>query len=598
VAIKAIETTVSFCFLISLYSCSGLIDGPGGADVQVGASSVRFECKPGDPTSATNIARLTAQEYRLTLKDLLSRITDTATAEAALAAAASGIAALPADSTSGYAIEDLRGAAFRGLDHTVSQSHVDAYYQVATVIGDTLTATSERLGALLGECATDAATDDDPACVEAFIRRVGGLALRRPLEEDEVAFLRDTVYADDEAQAASAVDAASVRDVLAALLSAPGFLYHIEDHGQSIKGKSGQYRLSAFELASRLSYLFWQTMPDESLLAAAEDGSLLDEDVYRAQVERVFDDPRTEATLRGFYSEWLKLDVVPHPESQVGDPRYDVFAGDTVPTAQLRQHMIDEVLDLALYYSQSEGGTLSDLFTTDRSFAKDADLAAIYGVAPWDGQGEPPRLTDGERSGILTRAALLLAEGVDTHPVLKGVLIRRNILCDSLPPPPPNVNRDSDMEPPYTRREFTDNLTMQPGSSCSVCHQIINPLGFVTERFDGLGRLRSEERFILTDGSMLASLPIDTHVTPQVVLGDTTTIDSGVELGRMIAESGKAHACFARHYYRYARRQVESLADDGCALEDLRVALEGGSLRDALISVALHPSFKIRRLGD
>jgi hypothetical protein len=344
--------------------------------------------------------------------------------------------------------------------------------------------------------------------------------------------------------------------------------------------------------------LFWQTMPDEALLAAADDGSLLDEAVYRAQVERVYDDPRMETTLRDFYAEWLELDRVPHPESQVGDPRYDAFAGDTVPTAELRQHMIDEVLDLALYYSRSSTGTLADIFTSDRSFAKDADLAAIYDVEPWDGEGEPPRLSGTERAGVLARAALLIAEGADTNPVLKGVLIRRNILCDNLPPPPPNVNRDGSMTPPYTRRELIDNLTMQPGSSCVVCHTVMNPLGFVTERFDALGRYRSEEPFILTDGSVIASLPVDTHVVPQVILGDKTPVDSAAELGQLIAESGKAHACFARHYYRFASRRVENLLDDGCALEGLRVALMEGSLRDALISVALEPSFKTRRRGD
>src|SRR5690606_14701750 len=124
---------------------------------------------------------------------------------------------------------------------------------------------------------------------------------------------------------------------------------------------------------------------------------------------------------------------------------YDAFAGDIVPTAELRQHMIDEVLDLALYYSRSPSGTLADIFTSDRSFAKHADLAAIYDVEPWDGEGEPPRLPGTERAGVLARAALLIAEGADTNPVLKGVLIRRNILCDNLPPPPPNVNRDGSM---------------------------------------------------------------------------------------------------------------------------------------------------------
>ncbi len=543
-----------------------------------------------------SIARLTQRQYELTLRDFLSQTTDSAAAEEAFGAASASLAVMPPDSSAGYGLEELRGAAFLGLDQNVSQAHVDAYYRVAVAVAGALTNADARLASLMGACATDADASNDASCVEGFVRRVGRVALRRPIEETEVAFLRDTVYGDG--GSGSAIDPAAARDVVTVLLASPQFLYHIEDRGSPVSGKANHFHLTAHELANRLSYFFWQTMPDAELAAKADDGSLLEETVYRAEVERLFDDPRTDATLRQFYAEWLKLDKVPHPYRQVGNPRFDAFAGDLVPTAELRQHMIDEVLDLALHYTRSESGTLSDLFTTDRSFARDADLAGIYGVPTWDGQSEPPQFTDGKRSGILTRAALVSAEGVETHPVLKGVLIRRNILCDSLPPPPPNVNRQSNMEPPYTRREEMEGLTEQPGSSCVVCHEAVNSLGYLTENFDGLGRFRNEEPFFMQDGTLLASLPIDPSGAPQVIANDSTVIQSGVELGRMIAESGKAHACFARHYYRFAARRIEDLVADGCALEALRKGLVEGNLHDALMSVALEPSFKMRRSGD
>ncbi len=594
-ALKAVRTTTVLGLLISLNACSGVIEGSENPAVDVAGTPLTFACDPDADLTPSYITRLTRQQYELTMQGLLTQIAGETIADEAMAAAGPSLSAVPADSSAGYALEELRGAAFRGLDQNVSQSHVDAYYRVAASVGGALTADDAHLEALMGECATDADAGNDASCVEGFVRDLARLALRRPPEESEVAFLRDDVYADG--GSAGAIDAAGARDVIVALLSSPQFLYHVEDRGPAA-GKANHYALTAHELANRLSYFLWQTMPDEELAAAADDGSLLDDEVYRAQAERLFDDPRADATLRDFFSEWLALDKVPHPYRQVGNPRYDAFAGDTVPTPELRQHMIDEVLDLALHTTRAEGGTLSDLFTSDRSFARHEDLASIYGVPPWDGEGEPPRFPDGTRSGILTRAALLSAEGVETHPVLKGVLIRRNILCDSLPPPPPNVNRQSDMEPPYTRREEMEALTMQPGSSCVTCHEAVNPLGFVTETFDGLGRYRTEEPFFAQDGEVMASLPIDTAAAPQVLSGDKTVIQSGVELGRLVAESGKAHACFARHYYRFAARRVEDLASDACALESLRKALVDGNLRDALLSVVLEPSFKMRRAGD
>lgn len=580
-----------------LNSCSGVIEGTDGPNVDISGTPLTFECRPDASLKPTFITRITHRQYELTVRDFLSQIVDEATAGAAFDAAGAAISVIPPDSSAGYGLEELRGAAFKGLDHNMSQAHVDAYYQAAVAVASALTAGDARLEALMGTCATDGDPANDSSCVEGFVRRVGRVALRRPIEEAEVSFLRDTVYADGGA-AGSRIDAAAARDVVTTLLASPQFLYHIEDRGPAAPGKAGHYLLTAHELANRLSYFFWQTMPDAELAAAADDGSLLEEGVYRAQVERLFEHPRTDATLREFYSEWLKLETVPHPYRQVGNARYDAFAGDLVPTPELRQHMIDEVVDLALYYSRSESGTFSDLFTSDRSFARHADLAGIYGVEPWDGESEPPRFTDDKRSGILTRAALVSAEGIETHPVLKGVLIRRNILCDSLPPPPPNVNRTSNMEPPYTRREEMEGLTMQPGSSCVVCHEAVNTLGYLTENFDGLGRFRTEEPFFMQDGSVLATLPVDTAGAPQVLADDATVIQSGVELGKLIAESGKAHACFARHYYRFATRRIEDFVADGCALEALRKGLLEGSLRDALMSVALEPSFKMRRGGD
>ena len=260
--------------------------------------------------------------------------------------------------------------------------------------------------------------------------------------------------------------------------------------------------------------------------------------------------------------------------------------------------MIDDVLDMLAHYTWNEPGGMKELFTSELSFAKDPRLSAIYGVPAWDGVSAPPRLPPGERPGLLTRALFLSTGTANTRPIMKGVFLRRRMLCDALPPPPAGVNAmPPELRSDMTTRQVVTEVTEQPGTSCAGCHATrINPLGFAFEGFDALGRFRTEQRLFDAQGNLLGALPVDTRSVPEVYAGDPRSAAGPAELVQLMLESGKLEACLARNYFRFVFGRWEDEARDGCALERLRRRLaDSGQIRELLKEAALTPEFRRRR---
>jgi hypothetical protein len=239
-----------------------------------------------------------------------------------------------------------------------------------------------------------------------------------------------------------------------------------------------------------------------------------------------------------------------------------------------------------------EGQTFTEFFQSNRSFAVTDDLASIYGVEPWEG-GDPPVFADAQREGLLARAAFLATGLSDTRPIIKGVLIRKAILCEDVLPPPAEVANEP---PPVSDGALSTREAVEGKTStavCQSCHGRLNDLGFVTENFDALGRYRSEQRLFDEDGELVGTVPVDTNSVPAVEEDDETPAAGIADLNRMILASDKPYACFARQYFRFTNSRVENTEADGCALATLKDALTTGrSLRDTLKAVALEKSFK------
>jgi hypothetical protein len=388
-----------------------------------------------------------------------------------------------------------------------------------------------------------------------------------------------------------------VADLVTVLLTSPGFVYQVEMGGDPVPNVSGLYQLSDYEIAARLSYQFWQSTPDDTLLSAAERGELKDDAGFEKALDYVLSSPRAAQALSRFAREWFALDTLRALDSAVGDPVFDAFAGDDVPSPDLRDDMIQELTDSLAYHAFTRDDTLRDWIESPYAFARSEELANIYNTSVWDGSSEPPRFPEGERAGLITRAALLATGSANTRPIMKGVTIRERLLCDRLPPPPPNAgNNPPELSPTLTTREVVEALTEQPGSSCAGCHVgQINPLGFATENYDALGRLRETQPLFSGDGSLLAERAVDTVTTPGVWPTDKTESSGAHDLTQLLVESGKVEACFARQFVRFAQARQEDEAVDGCALEAVRASLaRGESLRAALRSYALLPAFRQR----
>jgi len=565
--------------------------GAGGGTATTGGGTTQttpwaptlFACDAQQRPAELPLRRLSQRQYSNVVTELIGRAgLAAADRTAVLSSVRDDVALFPLDRMVGVPGEKHGG--FTRLDQALQQGHIDASYTLATTLGRELTSTAARRTALVGACATDTATTNDAQCLRDFLTRFGRLVHRRPLTPEDLTFYSSVA-------GTTPVDAAVLADVIALLLTSPQFLYHFEEGDPAA---SGPTPLDAYALASRLSFHFWQTMPDDALLATAQDGSILTEAGYRAQVTRLFADARTNASLDDFFGQWWRVDELGPLNTRVGTPVFDAFAGTDAPSATLNDEMNAEVLELARFVTRADA-PLGELLTSRKAFARTPALAALYGQPAWDGAGSPPDFTQPERRGLLTRAAFLASGSANTRPVMKGYRVRNALLCTQLPPPPPGAGANPiPLSPDLTTREMVELITEQPQTACQGCHlHLLNPLGYVTENFDALGRVRTEQRLFSDTGMLRLSKPVSTRGIPNVGGGERP-IEHADELHALML-GGEFQTCFARQYFRFTFQRMEDEAKDGCLLRSLQDdALAGKSVREVLQAVALAPEFKRR----
>ncbi len=550
-----------------------------------------FTCDANAVPAPAPLRRLTATQYRATLDAMVRFATNDAAATAQIMRdLAPAFTRLPADARASVP-QDLEGS-YRRMDQTLAQVQVDSYYELAGLVGAALT-TSTRLGPLLGACATDASTSNDSTCIDQFIDRFGARALRRPLSAADRTFYRRAY------EPSTGIDGAGVAAIIALLLNAPAFVYQLEAGEAAVAGQNGVFSLTPFETAARLAYQFWDAPPDDALWTAASSGALATDASYAAQVDRVFADPRTQSTLQRFYEDWLKVDALPKLDVNNSQARFKAFAGAALPSATLHDAMKEDAVALATHHTFTEPGGFGDLMRSDLSFARTGELAKLYGVPQYTGTGAPPAFPAGTRPGLLTRAAFLASETGVTRPIMRGVFLRRNILCDVIPPPPDDAaGSPPEVSLEQSTRQVVEQLTETEGTKCVSCHgSFINHLGFALEGYDALGRARSEQTLLDPAGAEVKRVPIDTLTTPHVVFDDERTVGGPGELADRIVESGKGEACLSRAYFRFsfARWDDPEGDKDGCLLERLRGALaDGGKLTAMFRELALAPEFRHR----
>lgn len=382
----------------------------------------------------------------------------------------------------------------------------------------------------------------------------------------------------------------------------PAFYYRLDDQGEVVSGAVGQnatYALDRWELLSKVTFLFWGGPPTDELLDRVEATDITDDAALEALVDDVLRDPRSEQGVLRFYREWLVLDKtkMPGTEGNVNAGQAIIAAAglDGLPATH-REDMIQEVLDLTGYYTLSTEGKLSDILVSPYSFAKTPALASIYGVEPWDGTTKHMvSLPAGERSGLFTRAALVASGAEYTRPVIKGKLVRTRLFCNPINPPPPNLEIKPLTHPvDQSTRQALDAATAD--ATCQTCHSQMNPLGYLTENYDPVGRFRSKEARFDEAGNVVAELDIDTSGIAGVSEDDTTSLATGLDLGGRVADSGQADGCMTQNYFEFMSGRAPDLTTDGCDLQDMRDRLQAddGSIQSMLKKAVLSKSFRQR----
>ncbi|MEP7305001.1 MAG: DUF1592 domain-containing protein [Acidobacteriota bacterium] len=354
-----------------------------------------------------------------------------------------------------------------------------AHVQSITIKGPfTATRSWHPVSARLLECHPSTQADE-AACAQKILARVGRRAYRRPLSSEETG----RVMSFYQKGRATGPFEAGIEFALRFVLASPAFVFRAEEAPAQLK-VGMPYRISDYELASRLSFFLWSSIPDDGLLNAAGEGRLHQPAVLAQQVRRMLADPRADSFIRNFAGQWLQLRNMKRIV-----PNSDIFPDFD---DNLRQAFERET-ELFFGSIVREDRNALDLMTADYTFVNER-LARHYGIPGVFGSNfRRVPLPDPERWGLLGKGAVLLvtSHANTTSPVLRGKWVLENVLGAPPPAPPPDVPALKESEPglaPRTMREQMEQHRANP--VCAACHKNMDPIGFVLENFDAVGAWR------------------------------------------------------------------------------------------------------------
>jgi|TARA_B100002003_G_scaffold184485_1_gene172857 mono/diheme cytochrome c family protein len=374
--------------------------------------------------------------------------------------------------------------------------------------------------------------EDERACANEIIARLARRAFRRPITEGDLSHIL-ALY---ETGRAAGDFESGVRTALQAILADPEFVFRFERTPAGLDA-GASHRVTDLELASRLSFFLWSSIPDEPLLAAAEQGRLSDPAELERQVRRMLADPRSETLAANFASHWLRL-------QNLRDAHPDVFLFPDWDE-NLNRSMRRET-ELFFDSIVREDRPLLDLLTADYTFV-DQRLATHYGIPNIVGSRfRRVTIADEQRRGLLGQAAVLTLTSVAnrTSPVIRGAWILSVLLGTPPPKPPANV-------PPLEENETADRILSvrermeehRANAFCAACHNVIDPIGFSLENFDAVGSWRTKD----------SGFPVD----PSGTLYDGTAVDGPVDLRRfLLANEDLFLTNFTRNLLMYATGRV------------------------------------------
>ncbi|RLB43177.1 MAG: hypothetical protein DRH23_16555 [Deltaproteobacteria bacterium] len=545
---------IKFCLLLSavfLVGCNGTIGG--GGERPINDSVAKSLCVVDTP-----IRRLTRFEYNNTVRDLLGDTTNPADV-------------LPPE-------EEVAGFNNQAAALTSSDLLIEQYMKVAEGVG---TRAVLDMNALLPEC--DPGLDGSDACALSFIGDFGRRAFRRPLSQTEVELLKSVFdWAINEPDLGRFEDGIQV--IIEAVLQSPAFLYRPE-LGDETPVEGDVVPFTSWEMATKLSYMLWNTMPDAVLFAAAEADELTTKEQIAAQATRMLDDDRARDLIRNFHTQWLLLT---HLDTVTKDTSvYPAFS------ASLRPLWTEEIRAFVEHVILEGDGSLQTLLTANYSFMNE-DLATFYGDDVLDSVAGPEfrqvQLDPERRAGLLTSAGLMAthANANQSSPVFRGKFVREQLMCNTLPPPPNDlVIEPPELDPNKTTKEQFEEIGANP--ACAGCHTLMNPIGFIFEHYDGVGLWRDEQN----------GMPID--ALGEVVQTDDIDgeYDGALEFAAALAQSTQVQECVSSQWFRFAYNRTVT-EEDSCSVDQLNDVFRSSNfnIRSLLVALTQTNAFLYRRAVD
>jgi hypothetical protein len=431
-----------------------------------------------------------------------------------------------------------------------------------------------NLGALAPAC--DPQTAGAATCARSFIEAFGKKAFRRPLAADEITRYEALFTTGS----ADATFDDGITLVIEAMLQSPHFLYRLE-FGDLAAAVGDVAPLTSHEIASRLSYFLWSSIPDDELFAAADANQLTTPEQVAAQADRMLSHENARDMVQQFHREWLHLDDVLGRQK---DPA--IYANFD---AQLQADLVWEA-DAFVGDVFWNRGNVTQLFTASYTFLNE-NVARLYGVPGVSG-GELTRveLDPSQRSGILSLGAILAAYATSdqAHPILRGKFVRERLLCEELEPVPNDLMVVVPaVTPGTTTRERFEAHSSNP--ACVGCHIKMDPIGFGFENYDAVGRWRATD-----DGRPVNATGEFVEAPSPVTDG---AFDGVTGMAARLTAGPDAANCVATMWFRWGNGRQES-ADDACAIESIRQKFQGASyeLRSLPIAIVTADTFRYRKI--
>ena len=542
---------IKYCLLsaaVLVVACNGAIGG--GGERAVNDSVAKSLCVVDTP-----IRRLTRFEYNRTVRDLLGDTSNPADV-------------LPPE-------EEVAGFNNQAAALTSSDLLIEQYMKVAE---DVAARAVLNMGAPLPDC--DPGLEGNDSCALSFIRDFGSRAFRRPLSQTEIERLKAVFdWAVDDPDLGRFEDGIQV--VIEAALQSPSFLYRAE-LGAETRIEGDIVPFTSWEMATKLSYMLWNTMPDDALFAAAEADELQTKEQIATQATRMLDDDKARDLIRNFHTQWLLLT---HLDSVTKDTSvYPAFSG------ALRPLWAEEIQAFVEHVILEGDGSLQTLLTADFGFMNE-ELASFYGDDVLDSVTGPEfrqvQLDPDRRAGFLTSAGLMASHANvnQSSPVFRGKFVREQLMCNTLPLPPNDlVIEPPEIDPTKTTKEQFEEIGANP--ACAGCHTLMNPIGFIFEHYDGVGQWRDQQNGKEIDavGEVVQTDDID---------GD---YDGAIELASALAGSTQVQECVSSQWFRFAYNRTVT-QEDSCSVEQLNDVFRSSNfnVRELLVALTQTNAFLYRR---